>query len=237
MHIVSYGSNVVRRVCNSTIKAETYQLQLVVENGDLVRAAFADCHGLLDRRNWEASAASFCTQVWFTDCKSCFDTLQKPVPTKGTDKRIGIELAALRQCLWRRSGEERADPRLYDSLPDTPTDICHWIDTTIMIADPLTKAMKSTEMMTALDTNFWCWTQPEDAKATKAKKQIQRHSSKDAKKEIADQKRKASRAQDREQRPAGSETTGDQEPWLTPTCNTAASSSSRSIMRSPRSKM
>ena len=99
LHLISYNSSVVRRVCNSTLKAETYNLQSTVENGDLVRAAFADLHGVLDRRHWEASAASYCKHVWFTDCKSCFDTLQKPVPSKGLDKRIGKELAALRQCL------------------------------------------------------------------------------------------------------------------------------------------
>ena len=186
LHVISFGSNIVRRVCNSTIKAETYQLQLVVENGDLVRASIADAHGLLDRTDWEASAASFCLQVWFTDCMSCHQTLQKPIQSKGMDKRLGIELAALRQCLWRSAGEGRADPRLYDALPMNPTDICRWIDTLVMIADPLTKAMKCDELMRVLNTNYWCWAQPENAKQIKQKKQAQRRVAKD-KKQAADE--------------------------------------------------
>ena len=55
--------------------------------------------GQLDHANWETSAAAWTTSQWSTDCKSCFDTLQKPV-MRNIDKRLGIELASLRQFLW-----------------------------------------------------------------------------------------------------------------------------------------
>ena len=50
VHLVSFSSKAQPRVVNSTLKAETYQLSDVVEAGDLIRAAFADCHGKLDHR-------------------------------------------------------------------------------------------------------------------------------------------------------------------------------------------
>ena len=186
VHIISFGSNIVTRVCNSTIKAETYQLQHVVENGDLVRAAFADMHGALRTREWETSSAAYMMHIWFTDCKSAWDHLQKPVPKKRTDKRLGIEMAALRQSLWRKRGEALGDPRLYDALPVNPTDICHWIDTDVMICDPLTKAMKADKLLEVLATNRWRWTQSKDAKELKARKAQHRRNAKDRKQDAAD---------------------------------------------------
>jgi hypothetical protein len=171
LHLISFGSTVVRKVCSSTLKAETYQLQTVVESGDLLRAAVADMHGQLDYKHWETSASKFMVHVWFTDCNSTAETLKKPVPKKGVDKRIGMELAALRQCLWRRKGDGLADPRLYDAMPEDPTDICHWIDTHSMIADPLTKRMKADLLVQVLKTNFWSWKQTEEAKADKLRRQ------------------------------------------------------------------
>ena len=109
VHLLSFASTIQPRVVNSTIKAETYQLSLVVEAADLIRAAIADARGRLDDRQWETSAASSMKSVWFTDCKSCFDTLQKPI-AKTVDKRLGIELASLRQHLWRDSGSHIPDP-------------------------------------------------------------------------------------------------------------------------------
>ena len=103
VHVVSYGSTVLKRVVNSTIKAETYALTDAQEVGDLIRAAIADMHGQLDPKSWETQSAAFIKHVWFTDCRSVYDTLQKPV-AKTVDKRLGIELAALRQFLWRKDG-------------------------------------------------------------------------------------------------------------------------------------
>ena len=97
------------------MKAEGYQLTEVVEAGDLLRAAIADCHGMLDHQNWETSAAAWCTMQWVTDCRSLVATLEKPI-MKNTDKRLGIELASLRQYLWRRRGNDKPDRRMLEEL-------------------------------------------------------------------------------------------------------------------------
>ena len=81
------------------MKAESYQLTEVVEGADLMRAALADCHGRLDHGDWETSASQWCVSQWPTNCRSCADTLEKPI-NNGIDKRLGIELDSLRQYIW-----------------------------------------------------------------------------------------------------------------------------------------
>ena len=171
VHLVSFASTIQKRVVPSTTKAESYQLTEVVEAADLIRAAIADAHGQLDHRNWESSAASWCKSQWLTDCKSCADSLHKPV-ARGIDKRLGIELASLRQFLWRRRLYDLPDRRLLEELPpdDERTDRCRWIDTTVMSCDCLTKSMPEDYLMKILDTNLWDVAQTVKAKATKLRK-------------------------------------------------------------------
>ena len=171
VHCVSFSSTIQKRVVSSTMKAESYQLTEVVEAADLIRAAIADAHGQLDHRNWEGSAASWCKSQWLTDCKSCADSLHKPV-AKGIDKRLGIELASLRQFLWRRRYNDLPDRRLLEELPcdEDRTDKCRWIDTTVMSCDCLTKSMPEDYLVKILDTNLWDVSQSIEAKATKLRK-------------------------------------------------------------------
>ena len=173
VHLISFGSTVQKRVVNSTIKAETYQITDVVEAADLIRATVADLHGQLDHDDWERTAAAWTHSVWFTDCRSAYDTLQKPI-AKSVDKRLGIELAALRQLLWRRPGSASPDRRELEERPREPTDLIRWIDTVVMVADCLTKAMKENYLRQVLDTNVWDLKQPQSAKDIKSRKQQQR---------------------------------------------------------------
>ena len=171
VHLVSFSSTTLKRVVSSTMKAESYQLTEVVEAADLMRATLADCHGCLDHNDWEASASQWCVNQWSTDCRSCSDTLEKPV-NKGVDKRLGIELASLRQYLWRQPGEPVPDRRLLEERPPLSkrTDICRWIDTTVMAADCLTKLMKDHFLQSIIEKNWWDATQTEEAKQIKLRK-------------------------------------------------------------------
>ena len=187
VHLVSFSSTVQKRVVSSTMKAESYQLAEVVEAADLIRGALADAHGQLDHNNWETSAASWCVSLWSTDCRSCADTLQKPV-TRGIDKRLGIELASLRQYLWRVRGEQAPDRRLLEELPalSDRTDICRWIDTQVMAADCLTKLMKDDFLQAIIESNKWNSAQTTTMKAVKLRKaagsqprKVERHAEED----------------------------------------------------------
>ena len=90
------------------------------------------------------------------------------------DKRLGIELAALRQNLWRQGGKEKPAVRMLEDKPNHPTNIIRWIDTTVMLADCLTKAMRDTYLMEVIKTNVWNFAQTEEAKRVEARKQEQR---------------------------------------------------------------
>ena len=68
-----------------------------------------------------------------------------------------------------------AVPALHDA-----TDVIRWVDTDVMIADPLTKTMDPDKLVTALETNLWDLKQPIESIAKKRQKQAQRRSKKDA---------------------------------------------------------
>ena len=150
-HLVSHQSTEVKRVCRATVQAEAYALQNATEEGDRLRAIIADARGILDHDSWEATAASSMRQIWITDCKSVYDSLTKSKMSKMTDKRLGIEVAAMRQSVWRVPGQAVGDPLQCDVIPHNATDVVKWVDTDVMLADPLTKAMDATKLMAALD--------------------------------------------------------------------------------------
>ena len=180
VHLISFGSAHLKRVCRSTMQSETYQLQLTVESLDLVRAALVDARGLLDKKSWEESAASYIRAAWFTDCKSAHAALTKTTMSKTADKRLGIEVAALRQTLWRFPGRSFVQARTQDTIPKNPTDIIRWVDTARMIADPLTKEMKDPLLQHVLDTNIWSFKQTDEDKEVKTRKSAYRKALKKA---------------------------------------------------------
>ena len=58
--------------------------------------------------------------------------------TNNEDKRLEIDIGSLRQHLWEDSKGEPLDAIL-NQWPDK----CRWIDTSTMLADPLTKLMQA----------------------------------------------------------------------------------------------
>jgi len=79
---------------------------------------------------------------WYTDCRSLEEHVNQPgIHTVG-DKRLAIDLSAIRQITWRLQGEEYGDPLLTDRVPSSATTRLIWTSTDKMPADCLTKAMK-----------------------------------------------------------------------------------------------
>eukprot|EP00439_Symbiodinium_sp_Y106_P017340 s506_g2.t1 len=145
IHPILWASNLVRRVCRSTIQAEAYTFQVGVEDGDVLRAV-TDIFGCLDVKRWEATSAN------------------RVAPTE-----------ALAQS-WKKAG----DPFYGDYKPadNQLTDIVRWVDTDVMIADPLTKVMESTNLVEVLKTNTLDVEQPLESVVKKRAKQLQRRSTK-----------------------------------------------------------
>ena len=126
--------------------AETFALIKGTEAGARIRAAIVDMKGKLDARNWEESAAQAMGHCWMTDCDSLYEHLMSNRLNSIENKRLGIDLMALRQQIWERNGERTLN--IDHSCGDYP----RWIDTSCMLADPLTKAMKCERLDATLTT-------------------------------------------------------------------------------------
>ena len=141
-----------------------------------MRAALADMVGTLDKKRWEITAALTMVSVWVTDCKSTVEALNRATLAKIKDKRLGIEMASLRQSLWCRTDGVECDAVEADERPLTAeaTDVVRWVDTDVMIVDPLTKVMGCTKLVRAIETNRWSLAQPLESLQKKRIKQKQR---------------------------------------------------------------
>ena len=150
IHPIAWSSTVIRRVCRSTLMAETFSMIRGTECGARLRAAIVDMKGKLDLRNWEASACKTMGHVWMTDCDSLYEHLISPKFNNIENKRLGIDLMALRQQIWEKEDGDRSMVR-DGSSGDYPK----WIDTSVMLADCLTKAMDPERLVQTLQTGIF----------------------------------------------------------------------------------
>jgi len=88
-----------------------------VEEGMRLRAMLVDARELLDRRKWEISSREQMQHLWLSDCKSLEDHLLSDSLAKTDDKRLSVDIAALRQLIWQNAPEEDQE-ELSIELPD-----------------------------------------------------------------------------------------------------------------------
>lgn len=142
--LLDWHSTTLKRVCRSTMQAETLSLMHGSEETEHFRLVL---HGLRHRhdrrdRQWLVEAQDQIQMDWYTDCRSLEEHVNQPgIHTVG-DKRLAIDLSAIRQITWRLQGEEYGDPLLTDRVPSSATTRLIWTSTDKMPADCLTKAMK-----------------------------------------------------------------------------------------------
>ena len=143
--MVDWRSKASTRVCRSTFAGETMACGDALETALFIRGllvSFRDGDLLSERE-----AGGRLPLHLFTDCKSLYDHLHREgVPRPPSEKRLAIELAAIRQALtaegrhqWQKKfgqGEIRPDKPLKPRIDWLPTDK-QW-------ADVLTKKMTST---------------------------------------------------------------------------------------------
>ena len=151
-HIISYASTTIKRVCRSTLQAETYGMQSAVEAGDRLRAIICEVKGLIpDMKEWfEASQRNM---MWVTDCRSLSDHLNAGQAAKVSDKRLGIELAAMRNQLWHG---DVMTCELYAPNGDR----LRWTDTATQLADALTKSMKPHQLFRTMREGVVTFSEP-----------------------------------------------------------------------------
>jgi hypothetical protein len=146
IHPISWSSTHIKRVCRATLMAEAFAMIRGTEAGTRIRAAIVDMKGKLELRNWEETAARAMGHVWMTDCDSLYEHLMSQRLNTIENKRLAIDLMALRQQIWERDGERTLE--IDHSCGDYP----RWIDTSVMLADPLTKAMAPDRLVQTMMT-------------------------------------------------------------------------------------
>ena len=94
--------------------AEAFAMIKGTEAGTRIRAAIVDMMGKLELRNWEETAARAMGHVWMTDCDSLYEHLMSPRLNAIENKRLAIDLMALRQQILgdRRRTSSRNRPQL-----------------------------------------------------------------------------------------------------------------------------
>ena len=150
VHIIEYHSNVIRRVCRSTLQSETLSMVQGYEEGEHLRSVL---HGLRHDHHgneWKIKAMDSVHLYQITDCRSLEAHLHQAGTGTTGDKRLAIDLSALRQVLWRQPGEEFGDPLYCDKVPENGTTHAVWVETKTMVADGLTKKMKCVQLQTLL---------------------------------------------------------------------------------------
>ena len=144
-----WSSSTIKRVCQATFLAETYALQAAVEAGDRLRIGMLEMFGKLgsDLAHCDLVSHQLMRHSWYSDCRSLTGHLSARVPRPVTDKRLGIELASLRQSVW--TSDDVPTHEDYAPYGDTLS----WIPTRLQLADAFTKPMKPNLLNTALDGN------------------------------------------------------------------------------------
>ena len=117
VHVLQWGSATIRRVCRSTLQAETLSLQQGAEECERVRQIFYNMKNLAE------------------DVK----------PTKNYVTAMGHMLCVWQE-IWRDAGETVGNPTFTDSVPANRTTYVTWATTKSMIADALTKEMKPEQL-------------------------------------------------------------------------------------------
>ena len=77
------------------------------EAGARIRAAVVDMKGKLSMEDWEGSSANVMGHVWMTDCDSLYEHLVSTKHNSVDNKRLNVDLMALRQLVWERGGERQ----------------------------------------------------------------------------------------------------------------------------------
>jgi len=175
-YVLSWKSNMIKRVCRSTMAAETQSLLAGVAAGMKMRAVIADAMGRLEPFAWQASSAPVMKHVWMTDCESLNSYITNPVAAGNEDSRLELDLEDLRQILWE---DHNGYP--IDTLKDDDNDKVRWIDTSTMLADPLTKNMKPDRLLAFLESGILDLEPTAAAIMSKMMKQKQRKNVKEQK--------------------------------------------------------
>ena len=164
-HILEWNSHALRRVCRSTLQAETLSSMEGSELGNYVRYLMYAMKYPKERdgerlRLWKIAAMDEMDLHLVSDCRSLITYLGNPVQNTVAAKRLAIDLTAMRQDLWRARGSELGEPGIQSEMPTDGTDHLWWISTKDMLSDGLTKQMLWTVIREVAEKGRWKLTSP-----------------------------------------------------------------------------
>jgi hypothetical protein len=168
VHFLGWKSALIKRQCRSTFRAETQGMTYGTENTTHMRAAIAHMRGMFVKRDWESQCRLTKRHLWLTDCQSLHDYLVNPVAAGSEDKRLEIDLGALRENLWFY-----VDGRVKDAITEEQTDKPRWIDTSAMICDSLTKPCNEKTAARLVETMKTGWLNLEASAESQVRKMKQ----------------------------------------------------------------
>ena len=136
-------------------------------------------YGRIKPFSWFEDSRTTIRHLWLTDCESLHSYLVNPVAAGNEDSRLELDLEDLRQNLWE---DVKGNPM--DQLSEEDFDKVRWIDTSTMLADPLTKNMKPQRLLDFLDTGRLDLEPTPESVVAKMMKQKQRQSAKNRQDEV-----------------------------------------------------
>ena len=113
---------------------------------------FALQHDLVGDR--QVRALDHRTIYFLTDCRSLEAHILQLGRGLTSDKRLAIDISALRQMAWCQKGEQLGDPLYGDAVPNEGTTKLEWIETHCMVLDALTKKMKCPQLLKMMQTGW-----------------------------------------------------------------------------------
>ena len=155
--LLEWSSNTIRRVCRSTLQADAMSLLQGSESAEHVRQIMYVIKNLAtntSKKDMYQEAADHMKCIWCTDCRSLSAHLTNPAMSEVSDKRLAIDLTALRQEIWRAKGEAVGNPTYTDTLPPDGSTSIRWVSTKTMAADGLTKVMKCQQLEDLMKTGM-----------------------------------------------------------------------------------
>ena len=100
IHMLEWHSNTIRRVCRSTLQAETLSLLAGTEEAEHLRQLLFVVKNLAESGekpcDYMVRAMDHTKVLWYTDCRSLSDYLTNPARSGVSDKRLAIDLTSLR---------------------------------------------------------------------------------------------------------------------------------------------
>ena len=135
---------------SNTTSGDVCTPQSAQESGDRIRAALAELYGNGSKgADLDLRARMRVPHICLTDCRSLSDHLNTDAPSRVQDKRLQIELSALRQSVFTDIGERSC--KAYPCGGDR----VDWIDTATQAADCLTKPMKPDFIIKVIDSGVY----------------------------------------------------------------------------------